>query len=114
MQEFSRLLNKNSTLADARRYIKAHTEIAFKTFELTKKQLVHLDNTVESSAQTVADYQKENELDSRSIIDLLNIELEYNNARNRRTTAEYERLVAFYQILAYTGKILEEMSVVVE
>ena len=109
-----RLLNKNSTLADAKRYIKAHTEIAYKTFELTKKQLVHLDNTVEASAQTVADYQKENELGRRSIIDLLNIELEFNNARNRKTTAEYERLLAYYQILAYTGKILDEMSVVVE
>lgn len=109
-----RLLNKNSTLADAKRYIQAYTEIAWQTFESTKQQLVHLDNTIKASGETVADYQKEHELGRRSIIDLLNIELEYNNAKNRKTTAEYDRLIAYYQILSYTGKILEEMNVVVE
>src|SRR3989338_3868535 len=109
-----RLLNKNSTLADARRYIQAYTEIAWQTFESTKQQLDHLDSTIKASAETVADYQKEHELGRRSIIDLLNIELEYNNARNRKTTAEYDRLISYYQILSYTGKILEEMNVAVE
>jgi len=109
-----RLLNKNSTLADARRYIKAYTEIAWQTFESTKQQLVHLDNTIKSSKETVSDYEKEHELGRRSIIDLLNIELEYNSAKNRKTTAEYDRLIAYYQILAYTGKILEEMNIAVE
>ncbi|WP_310441595.1 TolC family outer membrane protein [Sulfurimonas sp.] len=109
-----RLLNKNSTLADARRYIQAYTEIAWQTFESTKQQLAHLENTIKASAETVADYQKEHELGRRSIIDLLNIELEYNNARNRKTTAEYDRLISYYQILSYTGKILEEMNVAVE
>ncbi|MDQ1263577.1 MAG: outer membrane protein adhesin transport system [Campylobacterota bacterium] len=109
-----RLLNKHSTLADARKYIQAYTEIAWQTFESTKEQLVHLDNTIKSSGETVADYEKEHELGRRSIIDLLNIELEYNSAKNRKVTAEYDRLIAYYQILAYTGKILEEMSVSVE
>lgn len=109
-----RLLNKNSTLADARRYIQAYTEIAWQTFESTKQQLVHLDNTIKSSGETVSDYEKEHELGRRSIIDLLNIELEYNSAKNRKTTAEYDRLISYYQILAYTGKILEEMNITVE
>lgn len=109
-----RLLNKKSTLADAKRYIQAYTEIAWQTFESTKEQLIHLDNTVEASSQTVSDYFKEHELGRRSIIDLLNIELEYNSARNRKATAEYDRLIAYYQILAYTGNILNEMGVKVE
>ncbi|MCK4737656.1 MAG: TolC family outer membrane protein [Sulfurimonas sp.] len=109
-----KLLNKNSTLSDAKRYIKAYTQIAWQTFESTKLQLVHIDNNIEATADTVADYLKENELGRRSIVDLLNIELEYNNARNRKVTAEYDRLVAYYQILSYTGKILEEMNVIIE
>jgi adhesin transport system outer membrane protein len=109
-----KLLNKNSTLADAKRYIKAFTQIAWQTFESTEQQLVHIDNNIKATADTVADYLKENELGRRSIVDLLNIELEYNNARNRKTTAEYDRLVAYYQILSYTGKILEEMNIIVE
>lgn len=103
-----KLLNKNSTLSDAKRYIQAYTEIAWQTLESTKKQLLHLENTIKSSGETVSDYQKEHELGRRSIIDLLNIELEYNSAKNRKVTAEYDQLIAYYQILAYTGKILEE------
>ncbi len=107
-----RLLNKNSTLADAERWIKAYTEIAWQTFESTEQQLVHLEKNIDASAETVTDYRKENELGRRSIIDLLNIELEYNAARNLKVTAEYDRLSAYYQILAYTGKIMEEMNVI--
>ena len=107
-----KLLNKNSTLADAKRWVKANTQIAWQTFESTKQQLVHIENNIEASGETVADYQQENELGRRSIIDLLNIELEYNAARNLKVTAEYDRLVAYYQILSYTGKIMEEMNVI--
>ncbi|MBU1989209.1 TolC family outer membrane protein [bacterium] len=109
-----KLLKQNNTLADAKRYITASTQIAFKTFELTQKQLVHIDKNIQASARTVSDYQKENELGRRSIIDLLNIELEYNAAKNRKVTAEYDRLLSYYQILSHTGKILEEMNVIVE
>jgi adhesin transport system outer membrane protein len=109
-----RLLNKNSTLADAKRFIKANTQIAWQTLELTKQQLVHIDNSIKSSKETVSDYEKEHELGRRSIIDLLNIELEYNNARNRKVVAEYDRLVAYHQILSYTGNMLEEMNITVE
>ena len=109
-----RLLKQQSTLADAKRYITANTKIAWKTYSLTKKQIQHLDKNVEASKQTVKDYQKENELGRRSIIDLLNIELEYNSARNRQTTAQYDQLVAYYQILANTGKLLDEMDIVVK
>lgn len=107
-----RLLNKHSTLADAKRWIKAYTEIAWQTFVSTEKQLVHLENNIKASGETVADYRKENELGRRSIIDLLNIELEYNGARNLKVTADYDRLLSYYQILSYTGKILEEMNVI--
>jgi len=109
-----KLLQKSSTLADSKRYIKAYTQIAFQTYQSTKEQLAHIDNNIKASAETVADYQKENELGRRSIIDLLNIELEYNAARNRKVTAKYDNLLAYYQILSYTGKMLEEMNVIVK
>ena len=109
-----RLLRQQSTLADAKRFIAANTSIAWRTYTLTEKQIEHLNKNVAASKETVKDYQKENDLGRRSIIDLLNIELEYNSARNRQTTAQYDRLVAYYQILANTGKLLEEMDIEVE
>lgn len=109
-----KLLQKNSVLADSERYIKAYTQIAFQTYNSTLQQLVHINNNIKASADTVADYLKENELGRRSIIDLLNIELEYNAARNRKVTATYDNLTAYYQILSYTGKMLEEMNVAIK
>lgn len=106
-----RLLNKDYTLADAQRFIRANTEIAWQTFNSTKQQLVYINNYIKYSSQTVADYYKEHNLGRRSIIDLLNIELEYNNARNAKVTAKYDHLIAYYQILSYTGKILENSDV---
>ncbi|WP_373002062.1 TolC family outer membrane protein [Sulfurimonas sp.] len=108
------LLQQNSTLADAKLYIKANTKIAWVTYEMTKKQLVYIDKNIKASAQTVSDYQQENELGRRSIIDLLNIELEYNNAKNRKVNAVYDNLSAYYEILSHTGKMLEEMNVVIK
>jgi len=105
-----RLLNKDYTLADSQRFIKANTEIAWQTYNLTKKQLVYISNYVKYASQTVADYYKEHQLGRRSIIDLLNIELEHNNARNAKVTTEYDNLIAYYQILSYTGKIIENLN----
>ncbi|WP_373035512.1 TolC family outer membrane protein [Sulfurimonas sp.] len=108
------LLQQNSTLADAKLFIKANTKIAWVKYNMTKKQLVYIDKNIDASAKTVADYRQENELGRRSIIDLLNIELEYNNAKNRKVNANYDNLTAYYEILSHTGKMLEEMNVVIK
>ena len=109
-----RVLTQSSTLADAKRYVTANTSLAWYTFKSTQEQLVHIEKNIEASADTVSAYQEENDLGRRSIIDLLNIELEYNGAKNRKVTAEYDNLVAYYQILSHTGKMLEAMNVVTE
>ncbi|MFT5660787.1 MAG: adhesin transport system outer membrane protein [Sulfurimonas sp.] len=102
-----RVLKQSSTLADAKRFVTANTSLAWYTFKSTKQQLVHIEKNIQASAETVADYKEENDLGRRSIIDLLNIELEYNGAKNRKVTAEYDNLFSYYQILSHTGKILE-------
>ncbi|MDF1877973.1 TolC family protein, partial [Sulfurimonas sp. SAG-AH-194-L11] len=109
-----KVLRQNSSLSDAKRYIKAYTTVAWQTYNITETRLVHINNNIKASADTISDYQEEYDLGRRSLVDLLNIELEYNNARNRRVAAEYDRLLAYYQILTHTGKILETMNVTIE
>ena len=105
------VLKQQATLADAKLFVMANTKIAWATYELTRKQLINIEKNIEASARTVSDYQQENELGRRSIIDLLNIELEYNNAKNRQANTTFDHLSAYYQILSHTGKILEAMNV---
>jgi adhesin transport system outer membrane protein len=109
-----KLLRERASLIDVKRSVEASTKIAWQVFQSTQQELIHIDKNIEASAQTVKYYKKENDLGRRSIIDLLNIELEYNNARNRKVTAEYDHLLAYYQILAQTNKLLEKMSVVIK
>ncbi len=108
------LLKQNSTLADTKRYVTAYTTIAFQTYNSAAIRLKYIEKNIVATAETVADYQEEHDLGRRSLVDLLNIELEYNNAKNRKVTAEYDRIIAYYQILAYTGKMLEAMHVTIE
>ena len=105
-----KVLQQNSLLEDAKRFVEANTKIALQTFKSTQEQLVHINKNIEASSQTVAAYQEEHDLGRRSIIDLLNIELEYNGAKNRKVTALYDHALAYYQILTHTGKILEAMN----
>jgi len=106
-----KMLEKLSSLEDSKRYIEAFTKIAWQTYTSTKDQIVYVQRNIDASKQTVADYQEEHDLGRRSIIDLLNIELEYNAARNRMVTTQYNHYLAYYQLLSYTGKLLEEMGV---
>jgi len=106
-----RLLNQKYTLSDSKRFIRANTEIAWRTFISTKKQLVYINQNIKATDKTVKAYQKEHNLGRRSIIDLLNIELEYNNAQNAKITDIYDHLVAYYKILSYTGTLLEGLDV---
>ena len=109
-----KLLQEKSTLVDTKRYIESITKTAWQVFESTKVQLVHIERNIEASSETVKQYQQEHDLGRRSIIDLLNIELEYNAAQNRKVIAEYNRILAYYQILSFTGEILPAMSVSIE
>jgi len=109
-----KLLKENATLEDSKRFIEASVKLAWQTYLSSEKQLIHIDKNIAASADTVADYKEENDLGRRSIIDLLNIELEYNAARNRKVTAEYSRLIAYYKILAYSGAMLESMDIGIE
>jgi adhesin transport system outer membrane protein len=106
-----KLLEKQSILADNERILKLNTQMAWKTFDITTKSLKHIEYNIQATAQTESDYQQEHELGRRSIVDLLNINVEYNNARNRKVNAEFDRLIAYYQLLAYRGKLLEEMNI---
>jgi adhesin transport system outer membrane protein len=106
-----KMLEKLSTLEDSKRYVEAYTKIAWQTYISTKDQIDFVQRNIDASKKTVEAYQEEHDLGRRSIIDLLNIELEYNAARNRMVTTQYNHYLAYYQLLSYTGKLLEEMGV---
>jgi adhesin transport system outer membrane protein len=106
-----KLLEKQNILADTRRNVIAAVKTAWQTYMSTKQQIIHIQKNIAAAEETVKDYHEEYNLGRRSIIDLLNIELESNAAKNRLITTKYNHYLAYYQLLTYTDKILEEMNV---
>jgi len=107
-----KLIEKQHTLADSKRDIVAGVKTAWQTYMSTKTQILYIKKNIIASRETVQDYHEEYNLGRRSIIDLLNIELENNAAENRLITTTYNHYIAYYQLLTYTNKLLEEMNVV--
>lgn len=106
-----KLAQNHSTLSDNERILKLNIEIAWNTYHITEKSLEHINKDIVATSDTVAYYQKEYELGRRSLIDLLNVSIEYNNAKKRKINAEYERLLSYYKLLSYSNKLLSEMQV---
>jgi len=107
-----KLIEKQSTLADSKRNIVAGIKTAWQTYMSTKEQMIYIKKNITASEETVKDYHEEYNLGRRSIVDLLNIELENNAAKNRLVRTRYNHYIAYYQLLTYTNKLLEEMNVV--
>ncbi|RXJ81251.1 TolC family outer membrane protein [Arcobacter sp. F2176] len=106
-----KVLQNHNSLSDNERILKLNIEIAWNTYHITEKSLEHIKNDIQATSETVAYYQKEYELGRRSLIDLLNVSIEYNNAKKRKINAEFEQLLAYYKIMSYSNKLLSEMHV---
>jgi adhesin transport system outer membrane protein len=106
-----KLLQNHNSLSDNERILKLNIEIAWNTYHITEKSLEHIKKDILATSETVAYYQKEYELGRRSLIDLLNVSIEYNNAKKRKINAEFEQLLAYYKIMSYSNKLLSEMHV---
>ena len=105
------MLEKKYSLADAKRYIKERLERSWNTYEYSETQLKHIKLNIDAAKKTVEDYHKEYNLGRRSLVDLLNSELELNSARNRAVNVSYRRMGAYYEILAHSGALLESFNI---
>ena len=108
------MLENKERLADAKRLITEQNVIAWNTFEYSKKQIVHLQNHINAAEKTVQDYYKEYEVGRRSLVDLLNSQLELNSAKNKHIVAFYAQQQAYYDVLSYSGVLLEKFEIVLE
>ncbi|SFV75490.1 Agglutination protein [hydrothermal vent metagenome] len=108
------LLKRRMALKDTKLFIKTKIKVALTTYKVTKKRIKHIEKYVQASKKAVSDYLEEYDLGRRTIIDLLNIELEYNNARNLQINAKYDLIKSYYQLLSYTGYLLKDMDIAIE
>jgi adhesin transport system outer membrane protein len=85
------------------RAVSEKTRLSYNSAQIIARQLRCLELHAKLSQKTSDSYAKEYQLGRRSLLDLLNVELEYNEARSKIINSEHELLFAHYRILESMG-----------
>lgn len=113
-KEISLLHKENELRNMKRRDVIESVLLAFKTYNalLEKKRI--LTKHVEFAQQTSEAYSEEFHIGKRTLLDVLNIETEYNAAQKEFTTNKYEMLNAKYELLGYLGTLANKIGVSID
>jgi adhesin transport system outer membrane protein len=99
------------TLARTRLQVEEAAAVTFNATVASRDRLTALSDYVASSALTREAYGKQFNIGQRSLLDLLNSEIEYYNARFAYITGQYSEMASTYQLLASMGHLLSALEV---
>ncbi len=91
-----------------RRNVNQTARLAWNILEAEKHKRKYLQDHVALSLKTLEAFKDEYFVGRRTLLDLLNMENEYNSAKNANAESKYTYLVAYYRISQATGLILHE------
>ena len=91
-----------------RRNVNQTTRLAWNTLQAEKHKRQYLKEHVDLSLETLEAFKDEYFVGRRTLLDLLNMENEYNAAKNANAESRYAHLAAYYRISQATGLMLEE------
>lgn len=95
--------SEKELLYDQQRAVKEKIRLSFAAERILANQIKCLKLYAKQTRKTADSYAKEYQLGRRTLLDLLNTELEYNNAQQAVENARYDRLYARYRILEASG-----------
>ena len=96
-------------LDQARRQVRQAILQAWGQVAATKMQISSTQMTVKTAEQALNGVREEARIGERTTLDVLNAEQELVNARVQVVTAEHDRVVASYTLLAAIGRLLPEV-----
>lgn len=105
IQEASEVLNRT------RRQIQENLSLAYNANITARDRLGVLRQYVDASAATRVSYAKQFSIGQRTLLDLLNAENEYFNARLSYTTGQYAQLASAFRIFAGMGQLLGKLQI---
>ena len=105
------LINKElSSLTDKEQDVAQELKLALAANDLITKQLESLKDHALYTKQASDSYAQEYNLGRRSLIDLLNAELEFNSAKQAQIRAKFDLLYSKYRILSVTGALADYLN----
>ncbi|MGS2724451.1 TolC family outer membrane protein [Porticoccus sp. GXU_MW_L64] len=110
-QQFAHLVEQSREIRnDARRAVEEELRLAWSAREALVNQLPALKNHMQDSLSTRDSYTQQFDLGRRTLLDLLNTENEYIDARVAYQQAWHQVLFSEYRILRSTGDLLGTMG----
>ena len=93
-----------------RRNVNQAVRLAWNIYEAEKFKKDFLNDHVDLSAETLSAFKDEYYAGRRTLLDILDMENEYNAAKIANTESEYMNLVAYYRIFQSTGVLIHEFN----
>ncbi len=103
LQNLEYITIQKESFNEQQRAIREKLKLAWLAHQITFRQIRCIRMHVQYAKQTAESYTQEYQLGRRSIVDLLNAELEYNDARKQLKNAEADVLFARFRILEAIG-----------
>jgi adhesin transport system outer membrane protein len=96
---------------NTKRQLELETRLSWNAYTVLKNQLKPLNEHVKYARETRKLYQEQYEVNKRSLIDVLNEQIEYFNAQKEYVTAKYDKIAAKYRILNSIGMLNKTLRV---
>lgn len=103
LQTLQSLTTYKESYNDQSRGVLERLHQSFVSEEILRYQIKCLERHTQLSKKTSESYAKEFQLGRRNLLDLLNVELEYNNAKQQLLAAKNEQYIARYRIFEALG-----------
>lgn len=107
-QKYRFLLKEYQRAYTERRNVNQAIRLAWNIWEAEKIKRSFLTETLDLSAETLEAFVDEYHVGRRTLLDLLNMENEYNDARIANAESEFSNLIAYYRISQATGVLIHE------
>lgn len=108
VKNYESLRKENQRSYVERRNVNQTARLAWNIMQAETNKRKYLTDYVDMSATTLEAFKEEYHIGRRTLLDLLNMENEYNSAKNSRTESDYSYLTAYYRIAQATGVLLHE------
>ena len=106
------VLKAGNSIQDAKREILVGLKRTYNNYAMYRKKLSAIDKHISNAKRTERLYIKEEEeTGERSIIDILNIQQEYNSAEIAKIDTKYTAMQLYFELISNTSEILDYFHV---
>lgn len=109
-ERISVLSEAEDSLARTKRLVRESMEQAWTDFQVAKQRLAPLNQHVSAADKTRTAYREQFDINQRSLLDLLDSEIEVFNSRSALINAKYEVDLSAYEIMANAGMLVNSLQ----